>query len=62
MEEEFKEMLTTTKQIIKTILNDDELAQLQAQSAMKSFKAFIAEGFSEEQAIQLVAASMKSVK
>jgi molybdopterin-guanine dinucleotide biosynthesis protein len=59
---EIEGMLTTTKQVITAVNADADLRKLQATNAKLTFDAYIAEGFSEEQAVTLVASSMKSMR
>ena len=61
-EEQIQELLTVSKQVLTAVLADDELSQLQAKTAKKTFDSFITEGFNEDQAIKLTAASVKSLK
>ncbi len=58
-ETEIEDLINTHKKINKTILKDPEAVSLAAQVAKHSHDAFVAQGFSQQEAIQLVCASMR---
>lgn len=50
-------MLDQVKVVIKAMVEDDEFSDLMAELMWKNYKALIAKGFSEEQAMTLLASS-----
>lgn len=61
-EEAIQELVEAQTILVKTIIANDELRYLNAQVIKLSFDSFIAQDFSREEAIQLVAASIKSTR
>ena len=53
--ERINDMFEEMKVLLKEMLRDDELRALGAQVFRKSFEAYVKEGFTDEQAIQIVA-------
>ena len=49
-------MLEALKELLKELVADDEFFTVGASAMMKMKKALVAEGFSEEQAMQIVVA------
>ena len=47
--------LKQIKEMFKTVIADDELFALGAQSMKKTFDALVNEGFTEDQAVKIVA-------
>jgi hypothetical protein len=52
--DEIKEMFNTMKESMKVIIEDKEFLELSAKSSKAMVDAFVAEGFTVEQAIQLM--------
>ena len=55
-------MLEQLKEMLKEVLADDELFTLSAKVMKKSYEALIAEGFTPDQAIKIVAGQGVGVK
>lgn len=58
MEEEIKQVLEVQKQLLKAVIEDDEIRALSAKGAKLALDDYIEAGFSRSEALQLVAASM----
>jgi hypothetical protein len=60
--EAIKEMVGQSKALMQVCNADKELYELAAQNALMSRNAFLAAGFTGEEALLLTCASMKSTK
>lgn len=54
-------MATDKLNELRTLLMNDKLIEAHAALAMKMFKAFRAEGFNEDEAVQIVAATLPKI-
>lgn len=58
MEEEIKQALEVQKQLLKAVIEDEEIRALSAKGAKLAVDAYEEAGFSREEAVKLVSASM----
>ena len=58
----FQEMLATQKTVLKIMIEDNELRQLNSKSAKLALDAYTNEGFSREEAIKIICASFQARK
>lgn len=61
-EKDILEAIDLQKAILNIAIKDDELRELGAKNTKLLFDSFLKVGFSQDQSIQLVAASMRSIK
>jgi len=61
IEQEIQEALETQLTLIRAVIANDELRKLNAEAIKLSYDSFIEQGFSNDDAIRLVCASIKKV-